>query len=322
MAKKRRWAGPPPPPPATTFAVCNPLDSWHVKFNPDLLPSNETLIQSDRCPVQHVIHLPHRLELLARSGAWFDTAPEAELYRNDVRYRQNHYEHFLEPGNKPRCQATNNDGVQCKKAATEMAQIWRDFDDDGQQPDRPIFCKAHAAKRHFIVTSPGAGLDQPIDNPLSLATLEEISRIAAAVGGVAWSLRDLQGRLAGGDIERVGQMYAKLHDAREKLDAIVSGDRERDAKARRILTDRISRMVDKICVVKKIEGVDVHMTFIRAGGKKQSEMTLEELKGKVNWFYMNYADVFTTDVREWEPEVAHITGVEPGAVRRKEDFEE
>lgn len=296
----------PPPPPINTFIVCALADETHVLVH-YRKQTNEDVLPSERCPEQHAIRLPNRLKLLARSGAWFDTSLDAGWVAHAILY-QNQREALTASG-KPRCQAWQVDGVtQCRHSAVEPTYT-----------DVPRFCKSHYTKRDFRIHEPGAGLDEQNANPLDESALSEISSVGAGIGSVLYDLSRLQSsaHLADEDAARVGTIYADLHDLRARLEYVVSGDRERDAKQRRELTNRLQRMVDRIVIARKIEGVDVHMAFIRSGGKKQSEMTIEELKGKVDWMFRNYEDVFPADVREWQPPDVQVSGMEPGGIRRK-----
>lgn len=307
MARRRRGFIPPPPP-INTFVVCNPADEGHV-YAHYRKQTNEDVITSERCPEQHIIRLPKRLKLLAISGSWFDMSPDAQWIPVRMMY-QTDREALTQKG-KPRCQAWQKDGyTQCRFTAVLRFE--------GDQ-SLPRLCQGHYKERKFGIHEPGAGLDELNDNPLSEDSLGEISSVAYRIGGVMHDLQRLQSstQIIGEEAERVGKAYADLHDLRARLEAIVNGDRERDVKLRRELTNRILRMVDRIQIVRKVEGVEIHMAFIRSGGKKQSEMTIEELKGKVDWLMRTYEDVFPMDGREWQPPDVATSGAEPGGIRFK-----
>lgn len=294
---KRGWR-PPPKPDPTTFIVCNLVDEWYVRIH---LMDNEWLVLSDRCPTQHIVHLPHRLRALGESGAWFDSL-EADWARSAL-IHQLYLSPTIANSEKRRCQAWNADASQCKHGAAEGIP----------------FCKPHDKKRTFTTHRPGEGLDTPSENPISTDILHELSGVSSSLAGVLYELRSVQERIFGdADLaQRVGQQYAELWDARHRLDAIVRGDREREAKLRQQLIFQIQRMVDRICIARKFEGVEVHTAFIKSGGKKHDQMNVEELKGKVNWLFENYRDVFPVDGRTWDPPDAPTSGMEPGAVRVK-----
>lgn len=308
MARRRRRYIPPPPP-ISTFVICNPADNVHV-ITHYRKQTNEDVIASERCPEQHLIRLPNRLKLLAISGSWFEVSPDAQWIQ--VRMMSQSLRVAVTTKGKPRCQAWQKNGTQCPYTAVPR------FPGDTHEP--PRFCKTHETKREFGIHEPGAGLDEPNPNPLDRSSLEEISSVAWKIGTVLAYLQRLQSsvQLIGEDSERVGEAYADLHDCRSRLEAIVKGDRQRDAKLRRELTHRINRMVDRICVAKRIEnGMAVHMAYINSGGKKHAEMTIEELKAKIDWLMRTYEDVFPADTREWEPPDAVISGMEPGGIRAR-----
>src|SRR5689334_19739516 len=112
MPRRRKWAGPTPPPPATTFLICHPADDWYVRF---IWPerTNETIVISDRCPMQHLVRLPLKFKLLAQSGVWFDSE-EAGAERSALTWRQS-FAATLADSQKPRCQAQTSGGTQCSR---------------------------------------------------------------------------------------------------------------------------------------------------------------------------------------------------------------
>lgn len=105
--------------------VCHPADREYAERV--YLSQEETLVTSERCPRQVVLHLADRLKPLVESGSWFEHPPRtlaAELrWRPDFRPQTG--------DGKQRCQAQTRSFTQCRLAA----QAGGDY------------CKAHLARR-------------------------------------------------------------------------------------------------------------------------------------------------------------------------------
>lgn len=291
-----------------TIMVCHPLDEdqarWQWRNG-----EHERIVITERCPTQIILHVADRLLMLVQSGAWFDL-PEAEEFAAASR-RRNEMALTLDNLERARCCAVNANGLQCKRPA-EIPVL------PSEQAQR-AYCVMHALKRKIWIHRIGDGLAEVSPNPMSEVTMEALSVLNSRLGTVIWQFSNIAHRFGdlGDAAFAAGTAYAELCDLREEFVSVLRGDRERAEKQRRELRLRIQDMIRRIEREKHIEGREVHTAYMRAGGKSQTEMSVEELKKKIDWMFTAYADVFPTDTREWEPPQVEITGMEPGAIRRR-----
>lgn len=291
-----------------TILVCNPLDEQKARWE-WRNGEHERMVITERCPSQVILHMADRLLLLVHSGAWFDL-PEAEEIAAAAR-RRSEMVLTLEGAERARCCALNANGAQCKRPAEQPIG-------DHETPLR-AYCVMHALKRKVWIHRIGEGLAETSPNPMSEVTMEALSGLNARLGAVLWRFGNIASRFSelGDGAAQAGTAYADLCDIREELASLLRGDRERAEKQRRELRLRIQDMIRRIERAKNIEGREVHTAYMRAGGKSQAEMNVEELKHKIDWMFTAYADVFPADTREWQPPDVPTSGMEPGGVRIK-----
>jgi len=287
-----------------TLILCNPIDALFVGRN---LTEGDVLLPLERVPLQVVICLADRLRPLVDSGAWFDTPDAAYLHQIGDSYRRDFQPRFeiamdgaLVEG-KPRCQALTQSYTQCKNSA------------------RATYCGRHDQARHLITMGVGEpALAQPNESPLSagaIRSLEEAQEMIRRAMRRASRFGEIlqHGLLGPEDADYVSNLLEQAH---EIIGGVISGDRARDATQRSELRRRIQRMVDRIAIANKCEGREIHAAYLRLGGVPQGEMTIEQLKAKVNWLHTTYPDVIGADTREWEPPATTLSGMEPAITKR------
>jgi hypothetical protein len=291
-----------------TILVCNPLDEQQARWE-WRNGEHERMVVTERCPSQVILHMADRLLLMVQSGAWFDL-PEAEEIAAAQR-RRDELVMLLDGVDRVRCCALNQNGTQCKRPA-EIPVL------PSEQVQR-AYCVMHSLKRKMWVHRIGEGLAEVSPNPMSEVTMDALSALNTRLGTVIWQFSNIAGRLAdlGEASFTAGTAFAELCDIREELVAVLRGDREKAEKQRRELRLRIQDMIRRIERAKNIEGREVHTAYMRAGGKSQMEMNVEELKTKIDWMFTAYADVFPADTREWQPPDVPTSGMEPGGIRLK-----
>lgn len=314
--------------------ICHPTDTDYVgRFRQE----GDQIVATEHCAMQVIVYLPERLHQLVLPGSWFENAPEADQVRSFNRMRTAFAER-IEATGLPRCQTRNKDGGQCKHAAASG--------------EGNLHCKRHARERDFAILRPALGLDQPNDSPVTDDVMWELREMLTHVGiaritvsSVAHGVSDLATRLplyvgpnsqhaANEDdrrddermytgwlrdyADRLDREETRLNDIYMRLSAIISGDRQRSSEQRRKLRGRLRTLVDAIAAAKGCEGREIHAAWLRAGGKPQEESTVEELKKKLDWLHVAYADFIPVDLREWTPPDVETTGREPGGIRRVE----
>lgn len=165
----------------------------------------------------------------------------------------------------------------------------------------------------------GEGLDQVSDSPISANAVGDLQQMEHDLMMLDHRLARLQIEMAGADEEWLADLaycQQKANRSYQLVRSIISGDHARAAQQRHELRARIQEMVERIAAHDQVEGREIHTAYMRAMGyKPQSEMSVEELKQKVNWLMETYKDLFPVDGREWLP--PGYTGMEPGKITKQ-----